>query len=89
MWTVVLSSLKQCAKTYEIRRTPTPVRVSTEALRKRPCWRVWHDPRGQGRDFYWLGTSSTGPGLITTAGAQLRAAVLGDGALARAKFTVR
>ena len=31
---------------------------------KRPCWRVWRDPRGQGRDFYWLGTSSTGPGLI-------------------------
>ena len=45
---------------------------------------VWHDPRGQGRDFYWLGTSSTGPGLITTAGAQLRAAILRDGALARA-----
>ena len=31
MWTVALSSLKQCAKTYEIRHTPTPVRV-TEAL---------------------------------------------------------
>ena len=31
MWTVALISLKQCAKTYEIRRTPTPVRV-TEAL---------------------------------------------------------
>ena len=31
MWTVALSSLEQCAKTYEIRRTPTPVRV-TEAL---------------------------------------------------------
>ena len=31
MWTVTLSSLEQCAKTYEIRRTPTPVRV-TEAL---------------------------------------------------------
>ena len=31
LWTVALSSLKQCAKTYEIRRTPTPVRV-TEAL---------------------------------------------------------
>ena len=28
---VEVSSLKQCAKTYEIRRTPTPVRV-TEAL---------------------------------------------------------
>ena len=40
--------------------------------------------RGQGRDFYWLGTSSTGPGLITTAGAQLRAAILADGALAGA-----
>ena len=31
IWTVTLSSLKQCAKTYEIRHTPTPVRV-TEAL---------------------------------------------------------
>ena len=31
IWTVALSSLKQCAKTYEIRHTPTPVRV-TEAL---------------------------------------------------------
>ena len=31
MCTVALSSLKQCAKTYEIRHTPTPVRV-TEAL---------------------------------------------------------
>ena len=44
-------------------------------------WGLWHDPRGQGRDFYWLGTSSTGPGLITTAGAQLRAAILGRLAL--------
>ena len=29
-------------------------------------------------------SSSTGPGLITTAGAQLQAAILADGALARA-----
>ena len=37
MWTVALSSLnEQCAKTYEIRHTPTPVRV-TEALQAAGC----------------------------------------------------
>ena len=44
MWTVALSSLKQCAKTYEIRHTPTPVRV-TEALQAAVLWRLWHDRR--------------------------------------------
>ena len=56
MWTVALSSLKQCAKTYEIRHTPTPVRV-TEALQAAVleggvAGGTSHDPRGQGRDFY-------------------------------------
>ena len=79
MWTVTLSSLKQCAKTYEIRRTPTPVRV-TEALQAAVLEGVARPARARARDFYWLGTSSTGPGLITTAGAQLPAAILRDGA---------
>ena len=28
MPTVAMTSMKQCAKTYEIQRTPTPVRVT-------------------------------------------------------------
>ena len=59
---------------------------SAEALQAAVLEGVWHDPRAG--PFYWLGTSSTGPELSTTAGAQLRAAILRDGALARAQLTV-
>ena len=83
MWIVALSSLKQCAKTYEIRHTPTPVRV-TEALQAavlEGCGTTREPGEGKGGTSTCLwDSSSTGPSLITTtAGAQLRAAILRDG----------
>ena len=42
MPTVAVTSMKQCAKTYEIQRTPTPVRV-TKVL-PGPTLGRWRDP---------------------------------------------
>ena len=82
MWTVALSSLKQCAKTYEIRHTPTPVRV-TEALQAAVLEGVARPARARaGLLLAWDLKYRSRP--HTTAGAQLRAAILRDGALARA-----
>ena len=42
MPTVAVASMKQCAKTYEVQRTPTPVRV-TKVL-PGPTLGRWRDP---------------------------------------------
>ena len=42
MPTVAVTSMKQCAKTYEVQRTPTPVRV-TKVL-PGPTLGRWRDP---------------------------------------------
>ena len=91
MWTVTLSSLKQCAKTYEIRHTPTPVRV-TEALQAAVLEGVARPARARaGLLLAWDLKYRSRPGLITPAGAQLRlrVAILRDGALARAPVSYR
>ena len=62
--TVTLSNMELCAKTHEVRHTPTPVRVS-EVLHA-ATWGPRHDPRGHGRDFYWCGPVSSAQELLRT-----------------------
>ena len=62
---VGLTSMKQCAKTYEVQRTPTPVRV-TKVLPGPTLGRPGATPRGLGRDFYWCGPISSASQLFRT-----------------------
>ena len=63
MLTVTLVSMEQCAKTYEVQHTPTPVRV-TKVLPGAEVWGAGATPRGIGRDFYWCGPLSSASQLF-------------------------
>ena len=54
MGAVALSSLERCAKTYEVRHTPTPVRV-TEALQAAGCGGCGTTREGKGGTSTGLG----------------------------------